>query len=95
MRDKYFEIAPGGHMGVILGSAAQGVVWAKSAKWLAERSQQATTTATTKPTKTMVKAKAKVPTVRKITKSPLVKAAVISAAKLSTQSSRVKNRASR
>lgn len=95
MRDKHFEIAPGGHMGVILGSAAQGVVWAKSAKWLAERSQQATTIATTKPTKTMVKAKAKVPTVRKITKSPLVKTAVISAAKLSTQSSRVKNRASR
>lgn len=38
-RDKHFEIAPGGHMGVILGSTAQRVVWAKSAAWLAERSQ--------------------------------------------------------
>ena len=36
--DKHFEIAPGGHMGVILGSAAQKVVWLKTADWLASRS---------------------------------------------------------
>lgn len=36
--DTSFEMAPGGHMGVILGSDAQGVVWARSAHWLAERS---------------------------------------------------------
>lgn len=36
--DKEFRIAPGGHMGVILGSRAQTVVWAQSADWLAERS---------------------------------------------------------
>ncbi len=37
-RDKRFEIAPGGHMGVILGARAQSIVWAKSADWLATRS---------------------------------------------------------
>lgn len=37
-KDKRFEVAPGGHMGVILGSTAQRVVWAKSADWLATRS---------------------------------------------------------
>ncbi len=36
--DKRFEVAPGGHMGVILGGRAQNNVWAKSADWLAERS---------------------------------------------------------
>ena len=36
--DKEFRVAPGGHMGVILGSRAQAVVWAQSAEWLAERS---------------------------------------------------------
>lgn len=36
--DKEFRIAPGGHMGVILGSRAQSVVWAQSADWLAARS---------------------------------------------------------
>jgi polyhydroxyalkanoate synthase len=36
--DKEFRIAPGGHMGVIIGSKAQGEVWAQSADWLAERS---------------------------------------------------------
>jgi polyhydroxyalkanoate synthase len=36
--DKEFRIAPGGHMGVILGSRAQTVVWAQSADWLATRS---------------------------------------------------------
>ncbi|MBF7731749.1 alpha/beta fold hydrolase [Pseudomonas sp. N040] len=37
-QDKHFEVAPGGHMGVILGSNAQRVVWAKSADWLVSRS---------------------------------------------------------
>jgi polyhydroxyalkanoate synthase len=37
-KDKEFRIAPGGHMGVIIGSKAQGAVWAESAEWLAERS---------------------------------------------------------
>jgi polyhydroxyalkanoate synthase subunit PhaC len=36
--DKEFRIAPGGHMGVILGSSAQAAVWAESADWLVERS---------------------------------------------------------
>jgi polyhydroxyalkanoate synthase len=38
-RDKEFRIAPGGHMGVILGSRAQNAVWAESADWLAQRSR--------------------------------------------------------
>lgn len=37
--DKRFEVAPGGHMGVILGSSAQGAVWERAANWLAVRSQ--------------------------------------------------------
>lgn len=36
--DKEFRVAPGGHMGVILGGKAQKIVWAQSADWLAERS---------------------------------------------------------
>jgi len=36
--DKEFRVAPGGHMGVIIGSRAQNVVWKQSADWLAERS---------------------------------------------------------
>ncbi len=36
--DRQFEVAPGGHMGVILGSKAQRHVWADSATWLAKRS---------------------------------------------------------
>ncbi|GAA5316409.1 MAG: alpha/beta fold hydrolase [Candidatus Pelagadaptatus aseana] len=36
--DTEFHVAPGGHMGVILGSKAQKVVWKESAKWLASRS---------------------------------------------------------
>jgi polyhydroxyalkanoate synthase len=35
--DKRFEVVPGGHMGVILGSKAQQVVWAESASWLQAR----------------------------------------------------------
>jgi polyhydroxyalkanoate synthase len=38
-KDKEFRLAPGGHMGVILGGKAQGRVWAESVDWLAERSQ--------------------------------------------------------
>lgn len=37
--DKEFRIAPGGHMGVILGSKAVNAVWAQSAEWLAARSR--------------------------------------------------------
>jgi poly(3-hydroxyalkanoate) synthetase len=37
-KDKTFELAPGGHMGVILGSGAQAAVWARSADWLVSRS---------------------------------------------------------
>jgi len=37
-KDKEFRIAPGGHMGVIIGSKAQNAVWAQSADWLAQRS---------------------------------------------------------
>lgn len=40
-KDKEFRIAPGGHMGVIIGSKAQQAVWAQSADWLAERSARA------------------------------------------------------
>lgn len=36
--DKQFETAPGGHMGVILGSKAQKHVWVRAADWLAQRS---------------------------------------------------------
>ena len=50
-KDKEFRIAPGGHMGVIIGSKAQNAVWAESVEWLASRSASA------KPRK---KAKAKV-----------------------------------
>lgn len=37
-QDKEFRVAPGGHMGVILGSKAVGAVWSESTEWLAERS---------------------------------------------------------
>jgi len=37
-KDKEFRVAPGGHMGVIIGSKAQNAVWAQSADWLAQRS---------------------------------------------------------
>ena len=40
-KDKKFRIAPGGHMGVIIGSKAQSAVWAESAAWLAGRSSAA------------------------------------------------------
>lgn len=37
-KDKQFNVVPGGHMGVILGSGAQGNVWQPIADWLASRS---------------------------------------------------------
>ena len=36
--DREFRLAPGGHMGVIIGSKAQNAVWAESVDWLAKRS---------------------------------------------------------
>ncbi len=39
--DKEFRIAPGGHMGVVIGGQAQNVVWKQSADWLSERSMPA------------------------------------------------------
>ena len=39
--DKEFRIAPGGHMGVILGSKAQTNVWSGTAEWLGSRSAAA------------------------------------------------------
>jgi polyhydroxyalkanoate synthase len=39
-KDKEFRVVPGGHMGVIIGSKAQGAVWAESAEWLAARSAE-------------------------------------------------------
>lgn len=52
-KDKEFRVAPGGHMGAIIGSRAQKAVWAESAEWLAARSgvkpaRQARRTAKTK-----------------------------------------------
>lgn len=47
--EKRFEVAPGGHMGVILGSSAQGAVWERAANWLAQRSQAPQSPAPTKP----------------------------------------------
>lgn len=37
-KDKQFQVAPGGHMGVILGGQAPSAVWQKAADWLAPRS---------------------------------------------------------
>ena len=42
-KDKEFRVAHGGHMGVIIGSKAQKVVWAESVEWLATRSGEALT----------------------------------------------------
>ena len=43
-KDKTFALAPGGHMGVILGSGAQAAVWERSADWLVSRSLAQPTT---------------------------------------------------
>jgi polyhydroxyalkanoate synthase len=61
--DKEFRVAPGGHMGVIIGSKAQSEVWSQSADWLEERSQAKPVRAKRKPvlkTKAAAKNKAKV-----------------------------------
>lgn len=49
-RDREFRIAPGGHMGVIIGANAHKAVWAESVDWLAQRSagRQRRTAATRK-----------------------------------------------
>lgn len=47
--DKRFEVAPGGHMGVMLGASAQGAVWERAANWLAQRSQAPHPPAATQP----------------------------------------------
>ena len=47
-KDKEFRIAPGGHMGVIIGSKAQNAVWAESVEWLAKRSGKRASSAKTK-----------------------------------------------
>jgi polyhydroxyalkanoate synthase len=60
--DKRFEVAPGGHMGVILGSSAQGAVWERAATWLGQRAQapqgEAAAQPAAKATKPRVRAKA-------------------------------------
>jgi polyhydroxyalkanoate synthase subunit PhaC len=48
-KDKRFEIAPGGHMGVILGERATRNVWAQSASWLIRQGKASATQRTTKP----------------------------------------------
>jgi polyhydroxyalkanoate synthase len=69
--DKRFEVAPGGHMGVILGSKARENVWKSSADWLAERSSQESTLSLPKaPRKTKA-----TPTVK--VKAPTGKAAAM------------------
>jgi poly[(R)-3-hydroxyalkanoate] polymerase subunit PhaC len=40
-KDREFRVAPGGHMGVIIGSKATTAVWAESVEWLARRSARA------------------------------------------------------
>ena len=40
-KDADFRLAPGGHMGVIIGSKAQDAVWAESVEWLSSRSGEA------------------------------------------------------
>jgi polyhydroxyalkanoate synthase len=59
-KDKEFRVAPGGHMGVIIGSKAQSAVWAESVEWLAKRSGKAVSGNKVKPKpKAKLKAKAK------------------------------------
>lgn len=49
-KDSDFRLAPGGHMGVIIGSKAQDAVWAETVEWLSTRSGEA-------PVKAPVKAR--------------------------------------
>jgi polyhydroxyalkanoate synthase len=60
--DAEYRVAPGGHMGVIIGSKAQSAVWKESAEWLAERSDAGSSRSEPKKrvkAKRKVKAKAK------------------------------------
>ncbi len=50
-KDKEFRLAPGGHMGVIIGSKAQNAVWAESVDWLAKRSSHVQPKPRRKPAK--------------------------------------------
>ena len=69
--DKRFEVAPGGHMGVILGSKARENVWKNSADWLVERSsKEVVFTAAKAPRKPRATSASKV-------KVPAVKAAAM------------------
>ncbi|MCQ8895438.1 alpha/beta fold hydrolase [Limnobacter humi] len=58
-KDKTFMLAPGGHMGVILGSKAVSHVWQLSAEWLRARSQVPLAAVKTAPAADAVSAKAK------------------------------------
>ncbi|RLA46247.1 MAG: alpha/beta hydrolase [Gammaproteobacteria bacterium] len=59
-KDKEFRVAPGGHMGVIIGSKAQSAVWAESVEWLAGRSGKVKVKAKAKrKVRTKVKARAR------------------------------------
>lgn len=64
--DKEYRVAPGGHMGVILGSSAPDNVWGPAADWLVPRSKVQAATAAAKPARKraaakVVKAAARVP----------------------------------
>lgn len=37
-KDKHYEVAPGGHAGVVMSAKAQTAVWGRTADWLATRS---------------------------------------------------------
>ncbi len=58
-QDAEFRIAPGGHMGVIIGGKAQSAVWAESAQWLAERSGEVDKVPAKPKRKSKAKAKTK------------------------------------
>lgn len=71
--EREFRVAPGGHMGVIIGSKAPNAVWKESADWLAPRSEA-------KP----VKKKRKVAT-RKVAAKPKARAKAKAKAKTRTK----------
>jgi poly[(R)-3-hydroxyalkanoate] polymerase subunit PhaC len=73
--DKEFRVAPGGHMGVIIGSKAQGAVWKESADWLAERSGEKAPAPKRKARKAKAKAKTKAKTKPKAKAKTKAKAA--------------------
>ena len=55
-KDKEFRLAPGGHMGVIIGSRAQDAVWAQSVAWLEKRSARAAGKTRRRPSAKLAKA---------------------------------------